>query len=83
MRKRYSRSYTVLSFLTMFSYRELPFAASFFKYRIDKDFSLYYTICISKKAEMGTSKRSAKAKRGSGWCKLSCGAAQVLPEFCG
>ena len=24
MRKRYSRSYTVLSFLTMFSYRELP-----------------------------------------------------------
>ena len=25
MRKRYSRSYTVLSFLTMFSYRELPF----------------------------------------------------------
>ena len=30
MRKRYSRSYTVLSFLTMFSYRELPFAASSF-----------------------------------------------------
>ena len=27
MRKRYSRSYTVLSFLTMFSYRELPLAA--------------------------------------------------------
>ena len=27
MRKRYSRSYTVLSFLTMFSYRELPFGA--------------------------------------------------------
>ena len=26
MRKRYSRSYTVLSFLTMFSYRELPSA---------------------------------------------------------
>ena len=26
MRKRYSRSYTVLSFLTMFSYRELPLA---------------------------------------------------------
>ena len=25
MRKRYSRSYTVLSFLTMFSYREQPF----------------------------------------------------------
>ena len=25
MRKRYSRSYTVLSFLAMFSYRELPF----------------------------------------------------------
>lgn len=24
MRKRYSRSYTVLSFLTMFSYREQP-----------------------------------------------------------
>ena len=24
MRKRYSRSYTVLSFLTMLSYRELP-----------------------------------------------------------
>lgn len=24
MRKRYSRSYTVLSFLTMFSYREHP-----------------------------------------------------------
>ena len=30
MRKRYSRSYTVLSFLTMFSYRELPFGFSFF-----------------------------------------------------
>ena len=30
MRKRYSRSYTVLSFLTMFSYRELPFAGFFF-----------------------------------------------------
>ena len=30
MRKRYSRSYTVLSFLTMFSYRELPFSVSFF-----------------------------------------------------
>ena len=29
MRKRYSRSYTVLSFLTMFSYRELPFGALF------------------------------------------------------
>ena len=27
MRKRYSRSYTVLSFLTMFSYREQPSAA--------------------------------------------------------
>ena len=27
MRKRYSRSYTVLSFLTMFSYRELPFGS--------------------------------------------------------
>ena len=26
MRKRYSRSYTVLSFLTMFSYREHPSA---------------------------------------------------------
>ena len=30
MRKRYSRSYTVLSFLTMFSYREQPSAPSFF-----------------------------------------------------
>jgi hypothetical protein len=30
MRKRYSRSYTVLSFLTMFSYRELPLACLFF-----------------------------------------------------
>ena len=30
MRKRYSRSYTVLSFLTMFSYREQPSAALFF-----------------------------------------------------
>ena len=29
MRKRYSRSYTVLSFLTMFSYRELPFGTPF------------------------------------------------------
>ena len=29
MRKRYSRSYTVLSFLTMFSYRELPFGGRF------------------------------------------------------
>ena len=27
MRKRYSRSYTVLSFLTMFSYREQPLGA--------------------------------------------------------
>ena len=30
MRKRYSRSYTVLSFLTMFSYRELPLGDFFF-----------------------------------------------------
>lgn len=30
MRKRYSRSYTVLSFLTMFSYREQPFSSPFF-----------------------------------------------------
>ena len=30
MRKRYSRSYTVLSFLTMFSYREHPFGCCFF-----------------------------------------------------
>ena len=30
MRKRYSRSYTVLSFLTMFSYREQPFRSAFF-----------------------------------------------------
>ena len=30
MRKRYSRSYTVLSFLTMFSYREQPFSAPLF-----------------------------------------------------
>lgn len=30
MRKRYSRSYTVLSFLTMFSYRELPLVARIF-----------------------------------------------------
>ena len=29
MRKRYSRSYTVLSFLTMFSYREQPFDGPF------------------------------------------------------
>ena len=29
MRKRYSRSYTVLSFLTMFSYRELPSGDAF------------------------------------------------------
>ena len=29
MRKRYSRSYTVLSFLTMFSYREQPYSDSF------------------------------------------------------
>ena len=34
MRKRYSRSYTVLSFLTMFSYRELPFECRFFIYAI-------------------------------------------------
>ena len=32
MRKRYSRSYTVLSFLTMFSYRELPLSNTFFMY---------------------------------------------------
>ena len=30
MRKRYSRSYTVLSFLTMFSYREQPFGHTAF-----------------------------------------------------
>ena len=30
MRKRYSRSYTVLSFLTMFSYREQPSGWRFF-----------------------------------------------------
>ena len=30
MRKRYSRSYTVLSFLTMFSYREQPLGRLFF-----------------------------------------------------
>ncbi len=29
MRKRYSRSYTVLSFLTMFSYREHPSESTF------------------------------------------------------
>lgn len=29
MRKRYSRSYTVLSFLTMFSYREQPLEVPF------------------------------------------------------
>ena len=29
MRKRYSRSYTVLSFLTMFSYREQPLGDAF------------------------------------------------------
>ena len=29
MRKRYSRSYTILSFLTMFSYRELPSGGCF------------------------------------------------------
>ena len=34
MRKRYSRSYTVLSFLTMFSYRELPFGLLFFYIRV-------------------------------------------------
>ena len=34
MRKRYSRSYTVLSFLTMFSYRELPLAGSIFVYSV-------------------------------------------------
>lgn len=32
MRKRYSRSYTVLSFLTMFSYREQPFGRPLFSY---------------------------------------------------
>lgn len=31
MRKRYSRSYTVLSFLTMFSYWELPFGEPIFR----------------------------------------------------
>ena len=36
MRKRYSRSYTVLSFLTMFSYRELPFVRSFFVKRFPR-----------------------------------------------
>ena len=30
MRKRYSQSYTVLSFLTMFSYREQPSGFAFF-----------------------------------------------------
>ena len=34
MRKRYSRSYTVLSFLTMFSYREQPSCPSFFGEKI-------------------------------------------------
>ena len=33
MRKRYSRSYTVLSFLTMFSYRELPSGVRFFVFQ--------------------------------------------------
>ena len=33
MRKRYSRSYTVLSFLTMFSYREQPSGQSFLQQR--------------------------------------------------
>ena len=32
MRKRYSRSYTVLSFLTMFSYREQPLSLPFFSF---------------------------------------------------
>ena len=42
MRKRYSRSYTVLSFLTMFSYRELPSGRPVFAYMIYMipDFSL-------------------------------------------
>lgn len=39
MRKRYSRSYTVLSFLTMFSYREHPSGRPVFTYMIP-DFSL-------------------------------------------
>ena len=35
MRKRYSRSYTVLSFLTMFSYREQPLVVLFFVERME------------------------------------------------
>ena len=38
MRKRYSRSYTVLSFLTMFSYRELPSVSCFL---------LDYSVCVT------------------------------------
>lgn len=44
MRKRYSRSYTVLSFLTMFSYRELPLWAALFMCILPK---IYKTVEIA------------------------------------
>ena len=48
MRKRYSRSYTVLSFLTMFSYREQPFRLLLLKrtnyiVRYDSTVAVYFT----------------------------------------
>lgn len=58
MRKRYSRSYTVLSFLTMFSYRELPFA--------DSLFFCYHT---PRSSTDGISGRTISAQRSS--CALS------------
>ena len=47
MRKRYSRSYTVLSFLTMFSYRELPFGCCFFIALRDQTHLYHKTIVLA------------------------------------
>ena len=46
MRKRYSRSYTVLSFLTMFSYREQPYASFFFLPRIPNLWLIVIPHCL-------------------------------------
>ena len=50
MRKRYSRSYTVLSFLTMFSYREQPFVKRFYIRRLTNNGTIDfngYTITLA------------------------------------
>ena len=49
MRKRYSRSYTVLSFLTMFSYRELPLGGLFLHITLPQGAFYLFIFCFGGK----------------------------------